>query len=192
MRSLVMSDLETETEWSHLLGRGMAGKLKNQALEPVVSDMVTWGSWLKAYPGTSVMDMKRTTENYSSDFYRDLERFVFGFEVGGKFSHVTMAQLVETPVHSFVIQNQHLVTAFDHDGMVVRIFEATVDQRPLDFVPVDAGHMQDVQSQSLWRISSGEAIKGPLVGSRLEQRVGIMSFRSAWMNFHPQSRELEF
>ena len=27
-RSLIMSDVETRTEWSHLLGRAMAGKLK--------------------------------------------------------------------------------------------------------------------------------------------------------------------
>ena len=192
MRSLVMVDVETKTEWSHLLGRGMAGELKGAVLEPVVSDMVTWGAWLKANPGTSVLNMKRTTENYSRDFYRDLERFVFGFEVGGKFWHVTMAQLVEKPVHTFNVGGQHLVLAFDESGMVVRVFEATVDERDLDFVAMDTDHMQDAQTNSTWSIAAGEAIRGPHAGSRLEQRVGIMSFKSAWVKFHPRSTESAF
>ena len=46
--------------------------------------------------------------------------------------------------------------------------------------------------QADYVITTGESVEGPLKGTRLEQRVGIMSFRKAWMNFHPDSRDVEF
>ena len=39
---------------------------------------------------------------------------------------------------------------------------------------------------------TGEAIEGELKGKRLKPRVGIMSFRKAWQNFHPDSTEVDF
>ena len=192
MRSLVMSDQETNTEWSHLLGRGMAGELKGEVLKPIVSDMLTWGAWLKEHPDTTVLDMKPTSKNYSSEFYRDLTKFVFGFETGGEFWYVTMAQVSENPIRNFEMEEQHFLTAFDQDGMAVRLFETNIDDRNLQFVMVDADHMRDQQTMSLWGISSGEAIEGPLRGASLKQRVGIMSYKAAWMSFHPHSREIAF
>jgi hypothetical protein len=52
--------------------------------------------------------------------------------------------------------------------------------------------MQDTTSRSLWKISTGAAFEGPMAGRSLEQRVGIMSFRKAWQNFHPDSTDIEF
>lgn len=187
-----MSDVETKTEWSHLLGRAMAGKLQGARLESVVSDMSTWGVWRKENPDTTVLDMSRTTKNYTSEFYRDAEKFVFGFELGGKHWHAKISQLIKQPIHSIEMDERHFVLTFDETGMVARLFEARVNQVNLDFKKVDVDHMQDTQTSTLWGIASGEAVRGPLAGTRLEQRVGIMSYLAAWLNFHPSSRELEF
>lgn len=191
MRSLIMSDTETETEWSHLLGRGMAGKLKGKELEPLVSDMVTWSVWRKQHPETTVLDMSKTSNSFTREFYRDPARFVFGFEVQGKTFALSMDDLLKHPVHSFEVEGHPLLATLEKTGMVVRLFDARVKGKPIGFKQLAQETMQDYQTQSHWKLT-GEAISGPMAGTRLEQRVGIMSFRKAWQNFHPKSRDIEF
>ncbi len=192
MRSLIMSDAETGTEWSHLLGRAMAGKLKGQQLAPLVSDMVTWDVWKRENPDTTVLDMSRTSKNYSSDFYRDPSRFVFGFESDGQARAIGLDNLVKHPLHQFAINDQPMLVTFDAKGFVARRFSRTVDGRSLDFEAVDADRMKDVQTGSLWSVAGGNAVEGPMKGKRLTPEVGIMSYRRAWMNFHPDSKDISF
>ena len=192
MRSLVMSDVETKTEWSHLLGRGMRGELKGKVLQPIVTDMTTWAAWRKDFPDTTVLDMRNTSKNYTRDFYQDTSRFVFGFRVSGATWALPMSELIRKPVHSFRIGDLSLLAAFDKEGVATRLFETTVAKQDLEFVRLNDQTMQDKQTQSRWSISSGKAIAGPLLGTELKQRVGIMSFRKAWQNFHPKSVDVEF
>ncbi len=192
MRSLIMSDVETGTEWSHLLGRGMKGELQGRVLEPIVTDMVTWAAWREEFPETTVLDMPNTSQNYTRDFYRDPSRFVFGFRASGKTLALPMAELIRKPVHSFHIGDLTLLAAFDKAGMSTRLFEASVGDLDLEFVQLDDETMQDKQTQSRWSIRRAIAIAGPLSGTELKQRVGIMSFRKAWRNFHPESVDVKF
>lgn len=192
MRSLVMSDVETKTEWSHLLGRGMKGELKGKVLQPVVTDMVTWAAWREDFPETTVLDMSNTSRNYTSEFYRDPDRFVFGFQVDGKNWALPLTQMMQKPVHSFRVGDLSLLAAFDNEGVATRLFEAKAGDQELDFVQLDDETMQDRQTESRWSISRGKASAGPLSGTELKQRVGIMSFRKAWQNFHPKSVDIQF
>lgn len=192
MRSLVMSDVETNTEWSHLLGRGMNGELKGKELKPVVTDMVTWAAWREDFPRTTVLDMRNTTQNYTRDFYRDASRFVFGFQAGGKTWALPMVELIRKPVHSFRIGDLSLLAALDKESVGIRLFATKVGDQDLEFVQLDEKTMQDKQTQSRWTIRSGKAIAGPLRGTELKQHVGIMSFRNAWQNFHPTSVDVAF
>jgi hypothetical protein len=192
MRSLVMSDVETRTEWSHLLGRGMAGKLKGKVLKPLITDMVTWGAWKEEFPATTVLNMSNQKRHYTRDFYADPSKFVFGFEVNGKALALPMAELSRRPVYAFRVGDTSLLATFDKKGVATRLFETTIDDQHLDFVQVDDRMMKDTQTQSRWKISSGEATDGAMAGKRLKQRVGIMSFRRAWQNFHPDSSDVAF
>ncbi len=192
MRSLVMSDLETNTEWSHLLGRAMAGKLKGKTLQPLVTDMMTWGAWKAEFPQTTVLNMPRTSQAFSQDFYRDPAKFVFGFQAGGSMWALPMQSMLNQPVHQFAIDGESMLATFDKASTATRLFSVKVDDRELDFKQIDDQQMQDTQTGSRWRISNGEAIGGELKGKRLTQRVGIMSFRKAWQNFHPDSKDVEF
>lgn len=192
MRSLVMGDAETESEWSHLLGRAMAGPLKGKTLDPIITDMVTWEAWHDEHPGTTVLDMSRTSNNYTREFYRDPTRFVFGFDLAGKAWALPLAKMMDKPVHSFRIGDQSLLATFDTRGAVTHLFHRRLGQQVLEFSPVDAETMKDTQTGSHWKIKSGEAISGPMKGKSLKQRVGIMSFRKAWQNFFPESQDVEF
>jgi len=191
MRSLVMSDAETNTEWSHLLGRAMAGPLKSKTLEPIVSDMLTWAAWLEEHPETTVLAMSRTAQMFTRDVYREPNQYVYGFELGGKSHYISMKRLLEAPTVSVTLQQQPLVFALDRRGSVVRLFEAKTKDTTLTFEAIDERRMRDNQTGSVWSRISGESIEGELAGTKLKQRVGIMSFRKAWMNFHPNTSELE-
>jgi hypothetical protein len=192
MRSLVMRDVETKSEWSHLLGRAMAGELKGKTLKPLITDMVTWDAWKRDSPDTTVLDMPNTSQHYTSEFYRDPSKFVFGFDLGGDAWAIEMNKLIERPVHSFRNGDRSLLATFDKQGVATRLFESDVDGQSLDFVQLDDQVMQDTQTKSRWKISTGAAIDGPLAGKRLKQRVGIMSFRRAWDKFFPDSTNVKF
>jgi hypothetical protein len=187
-----MSDVETKTEWSHLLGKGMAGKLKGRKLKPIITDMVTWSVWKKQHPDTTVLDMSRTSREYSSLFYRDPDRFVFGFEVDGQACILPMTGMMENPVHQFSVGSTALLATFDRDGAVTHLFERQMEGRVLNFEQVDDLTMKDQQTGSRWNRLSGTYIEGDLHGKMLKQRVGIMSFRRAWQNFHPDSQKIGF
>lgn len=192
MRSLVMSDVETDTEWAHLLGRAMKGRLKGKTLKPLITDMVTWKVWRQENPDTTVMKLSATSKNYTREFYRDPSRFVFGFEVGGDAYALPMAGLIENNVHVFDVDDTKLVATFDPKGAVTHLFETDVDGQTLEFESSGDGKMTDRQTKSVWKTSSGEALEGPLKGKLLRQRVGIMSFTAAWKNFHPDSQSVKF
>lgn len=192
MRSLVMSDIETKTEWAHLLGKAMAGPLKGKKLKPIVTDMVTWQVWKNLHPDTTVLNMSDMSRNYTSNFYDDPTRFVFGFEVDGDAGAVAMDQLLKKPVHQFEIGATKLLTTFDKSGAVTHLFERTLDDQALDFKIANEGWMTDSQTGSRWKILDGLCVEGALKGKMLRQRVGIMSFRKAWENFHPNSQDVVF
>ncbi len=191
MRSLVMSDLETGTEWSHLLGRGMSGQLEGEFLTPIVSDMLTWSAWRKRFPNTTALEMSRTSRRFTKELYADPEQYVFGFDVDGKSYMISMERLIESPVQSFVLNGQNILLTFDREGSVVRRFDSSVAGRLLTFQHEQSWIMRDKQTNSAWDLRDGAAISGDFNGRRLEQRVGIMSFRKAWIRFHADVSEPE-
>ncbi len=62
-RSLVMVDTETESLWSHLLGKAMEGELKGTVLETLPATMVSWQSWKADHPATTVTASGMTTSS---------------------------------------------------------------------------------------------------------------------------------
>lgn len=192
MRSLVMSDAETGTEWAHLLGRGMAGQLQGRKLKPLITDMVTWQAWKQQHPETTVLNMAPVTPRFTRRYYRSPQKFVFGFEVDGRAMALPMTQMLKHPVHHFEIEGRPLLATFDKQGAGTHLFEARLKDRALSFRSVDELTMRDEQTDSRWSVRDGTCIEGPLKGEALVQRVGIMSFRQAWQNFHPESVDVKF
>jgi hypothetical protein len=92
----------------------------------------------------------------------------------------------------FQIGDKSLLAAFDKDGVATRLFDTTVDGQQLGFVGVNDQTMKDTKSGSHWKMTTGVALDGPMAGKQLDQRAGIMSFRKAWLNFHPDSTDVRF
>ncbi len=187
-RSLVMADVETGSEWSHILGRCMAGPLKNQELRPLIADMVTWKQWVARHPHTTVLNMSRTAREYTAEFYRDPTQFVYGLMVGGHPLHLPMEQMQRRHVWQFEFDGRPFVAVFDATGAGVYVYSAQVGDEVLHFRPHDSETMQDRETGSTWRIRDGRCLAGKHAGQALVQQIGIMSYRRAWSVFHPESR----
>lgn len=192
IRSLVMRDLETGTEWAHLLGQAMAGPLKGKKLKPVITDMVTWSVWKQQHPNTTALHLPRSSTKYSRDFYRDPSQFVFGFEVNGTAMALPMSDMLKHPLHQFQVDGVRLLATHDKEGAVTHLFEPATGEQRLDFVAMAGLLMKDRQTGSQWEMLTGRCVKGELKGSLLKQRVGIMSYRATWQRFHPDSKDVEF
>jgi hypothetical protein len=187
-RSLVMIDEETRSLWSHLLGEAMQGPLKGTLLESVPAEMVTWESWKREHPQTTVLNLSRTARNYVKQFYRRPQDFVFGWIENGQAYAGGFDMLIKNPVLNVKLAKSAMVVTFDKDSTAAHLFSSVVDKRTLQFVGDKPGRMQDSQTESTWNSNTGTAVEGPLKGKRLQQLVGIVSYAQAWNLFHPDTK----
>ncbi len=190
-RSLVMMDVETKTLWSHILGEAMQGKLKGTQLQTLPADLVTWKAWKKQHPKTSLLNLSRTSRNYTREFYRRPGAFVLGFVLDGKPYHASFAFLKDSPLVNFTIGKQALLLTYEEGSTAARLFSRSLDGMQLTFIEGGRGTLKDKQTGSIWNRSTGVAISGKLKGKALKTRVGIPSFTRAWQRFHPKSRAIQ-
>jgi hypothetical protein len=190
-RSLVMQDKETGTLWSHILGKGIEGTLRGVELPAIPSEITTWAAWRDAHPDTTVLALSRTTRRLDHRYHmRRPEAFVYGWMVGGAFCHVPVAALAKHPLLQTVSGGLPLLVVYNPESTSVRLFLRRVEDRALEFEPLDDGRMRDTQTGSVWERMSGRAVAGPLKGERLPPQVGLLSFARAWESFHPDSEEV--
>ncbi len=191
--SLVMRDSKTGTLWSQLLGECTEGKLKGETLESLPCDMVTWAAWRTEYPDTTVLNMSRTSKNYSSDYYegrRNPEQFCLGTMVDHKAYHCTFATLKKQSLLNLKLGDDDLLLTFDPESTSARLFSRKLDDRVLTFVSVKGGIIRDEETDSKWNRMTGIATDGPLKGKELDHQVGIMSYTNKWKDLHPESSEI--
>lgn len=185
-----MMDLETESLWSHLLGRGMDGHHKGTLLKTIPSDITTWAVWKDEHPKTTLLNLKRSSRQFVKDFYQEPGRFVVGFVGNFGMHHVSMEQLLKQPVANIDARGLPLLVTFDPAGTATRVFRRKLEDRLLTFSVDAAGKLVDDQTGSTWN-RSGVAVAGPLKEKALEQQVSIPSFKRAWLTFHSDSRPID-
>lgn len=188
-RSLVMRDLETETLWSHLLGKAVEGELKGETLERLPSDMLTWAAWKARHPDTTVLNLSRIRDHYTPEFYEEPERFVIGFP-GEQPRHCAFTTLQQHPVLNIEADGEPAVLLFDRESTSALVFHREIGDRVLSFSLTEDGRLVDDQTGSVWDRSTGTAIAGHLQGRTLRPLVGLVSYTRAWMTFHPDSAEI--
>ena len=185
-RSLVMVDEETQSLWSHILGRGMSGKHKGTRLKLLPSTLTDWESWREDYPLTTVLMMSRTGKEFQRDFYRDPSRFVLGVSRGNKAKAWPFDQLVRTPLLNDTFQTDPVVVYFEAASGAGYVYQRVANETTLTFQQ-QGDVIIDKATKSTWNLRRGEAIAGPLQGTKLKAVSSVPSFRKAWDIFHPSS-----
>jgi hypothetical protein len=190
-RSLVMADAETKSLWSHILGEAMDGKLKGTVLESIPSEMVTWKAWREQRPESTVLNLDRTSGEYSREFYRQPNQFVLGFAVNGRPHHCTFATMRSRPLQNLKMGDEPLLLTFDWRSTSARLYSRRLDGRELTFSERAEGRIKDDQTGSIWDRGTGQALEGPLKGKYLEAKVAIVSYTQVWREFHPKTQAIE-
>lgn len=84
---LVMADRQTGSYWWQVRGTAIVGSLTGAELEPLPSEMATWGDWIDRHPDTMVLTRETGHErDYERDSFATYSEFLdsgeFAFPVG--------------------------------------------------------------------------------------------------------------
>lgn len=186
-RSLVMQDVETQSLWSHILGRAMDGQLQGAELEILPAVMTDWRSWREEHPDTTVLALSRTAQEYLAEFQKRPDTFVLGINLAGKAKAYPFDLLAREIAVNDQLGNLNVVVTFDPQSTEARMFDAKVNDRVLTFRPHTPGTMQDQETESIWSTRRGESIDGPLQGTQLRHMSAIVSYGRVWREFFPDS-----
>ena len=185
-----MLDQETKSLWSHILGRAMQGELKGAELEIIPAEMVTWEGWLRDHPETTVLNLRRTADDFTADFYSRPSSFVSAWTSGFQAYSVSFETLLEHPVLNFTIDGWPVVVTFEPGSTAFHLLSRKVGNRELYFVAEGTNLMRDKQTGTLWDRNTGLALEGELAGESLDHQPAIVSYTNAWKEFHPDNRTL--
>lgn len=185
-RNLVMQDMETKSLWSHMLGKAMRGPLEGAILERIRCEMTDWKSWREEHPDTSVLSMSRTSRNYRKEFYMDPKQFVFGYVSGDHARAWSFDQLLQQPVVNDRFHNTEVLIVYDPDSTAAWMYERRVNDQVLTFER-SGGLTRDRETGSVWDPAKGRSVGGLLMGKTLTPLAGIVAYRAAWRDFHPDS-----
>ena len=188
-RSLVMRDEETGTLWSHLLGQGMMGALKDAKLEIIPSQMTDWKTWVTQHPETTVIKLSRTSHAYQLEFYQDPALFVLGIRVGMLSKAWTFDRLASDRVVNDEVGDLPVVLFFDPNRLTAVAYERRVGEETLEFRIHDGGIIDSKEGAS-WNGLKGESIGGPTAVRRLTPIPAIVSGLVPWVTFHPDTEGL--
>jgi uncharacterized protein DUF3179 len=186
-RSLVMYDLQTTSHWSHIRGEAMQGEFLGAKLTMLPSQMTTWDDWLAKHPDTTVLSLERTAERFTREFYKDPEKFVYGWTQQRKRYHYPIQTLAADPVQNLSISGEPLLLVYDAPSTNVLLLSRSLNGQTLTLSLAGEGQMRDAETGSTWSMSTGRALSGRLQGQRLSPKLGMLSYLRAWTTFYPNS-----
>ncbi len=182
-----MWDPQTNSQWSHILGRAMAGPLRGTDLKPIPAVIMDWETFATTHPDGSLLWMSRTAKQFRREFYRKPEEFVLGITIEGKSWAWGWDTMMKTPVRNVTLGNVEAVVVFDQPSTSAQIYSRSLGEEKLTF-QFDGKQMTDKATGSTWSRISGLCTEGKHKGKQLRALPSIPSFRHTWKAFHPESK----
>ena len=204
--ALVMFDRETDTLWTHVDGQAIEGPLAGRSLVPVAAVHATWEQWKALYPNSVVLkkrgDFRSPYESYNRSARqlgifgrRNLDQRLPGKEriLGIRADDMAMvfpvgrvrnARLVHAQIGSLP------VVLAAPKGLPVVAYDRRLKERVLTFTLSETtpSALRDVETGTVWRLSDGLAVKGPLKGRQLTRVVAHPAFWFGWRGYFPHSK----
>ncbi len=189
-----MEDKQTGSEWSHILGEAMSGRLTGTKLTIVPSVMTNWRRWKAQHPKTTVTMIEPSSRGFETKMLTDeTDRFGFGLVYGGKSRLWKFDDLLHQPVLNDELGSLALAIYFDPTTQTPVAWARKTSASKgdsgvvrLTFRATEQG-VQDIETQSTWDMRAGVASDGPLEGTSLTAVPAIVTFNRAWLRFHPES-----
>lgn len=181
-----MYDKETESYWSHILGRSMDGMLLGKSLEQIPAVITDWDHWKRSHPNTTALWMSRSHKAFTVDYYRGLHKYVLGIQTSEGAFAWRLSDLLMHPVLNHSLESKPVVVAFDEQSATARLYSRKLNEKTLEFEFVD-DRMIDTATKSQWDPVSGKCVFGAHVDHRLTPLPAFLSFQEAWQRFQPDS-----
>ncbi|TWU08917.1 hypothetical protein CA54_41560 [Symmachiella macrocystis] len=185
-RNLVMVDEESDSLWSHMLGRSMQGEFQGTVLERLPVTMTTWKIWKSQHPETTVGILRRTSHRFQGDFYKAPQRFVIGFDNKSKARAWGFADLIKQPVLNEELNGIPVLVLFDAKSFTASLYSRSVDGQTLTFTQSDK-HLRDRETGRIWDQLTGKQMGTDASLARLKRLPGVVSFAGSWKRFYPHS-----
>lgn len=208
----VMRDRETGTLWSHYTGEAIDGPLKGETLQWLQSDRARFGRLTRERPDATVpvasaMKMRPTppasgrtvmpellppgfepTMPDAEDTRLHRHQHGLGIALGGGQRFYPLDALASVSVVNDAVGDVPVVVAIFDQGEAASAWSRCSDGRELTFEPHDWESrvaMKDAETGSVW--VAGEAVAGPLAGTRLTPVRSLISDWYGWAAYFPKT-----
>ena len=206
--NLVMYDHRTNTLWSQLLAQAVKGAYRPERLNLFPSVMTSWGAWKERYPQTRVLSAERLglladevidpyVGYYSSGIAGltgqedaatalNPKELVVGL-IAGEFARAyPFSEVRNLGLINDTLGETPLLLALDDGLEAAVVYRREVGGQELTFSATqENGILRDDETGSLWQLSTGQAVEGPLEGERLPRLAAPLVFWFAWSDFQP-------
>ena len=192
MRAMTWWDHETGSIWSQPWGAAIEGELAGTRLDLIPVGIEPFGSWVARHPETQVLvvDSDARIGVYESTGGTDF--FVIGVTLDEHASAYGYPDVAAAGVVNDRVGDRPIAVFADAETREINVYLATPPGRDeaLKFA-TSADSFFDAGTGSEWDPFSGEAIAGPLKGTRLTRLAWVSSFDWACEDFYPHSRFYE-
>ena len=207
-QNFLMKDERTGSWWQQVSGKAILGSLKGEQLTAVLHDEVTFATWKREHPETRVLApdaefaahyepnweeevarLPLATPRPATDPLRSRDLVVGVVGPDGSSRAYPLALLADgVPLNDDLGGQAILIVPFE-GAKSIRVFDRGVGGRNLEFFAgtgKDADSLVDAATGTIWD-DAGRALTGPLAGTRLARRAGLIDYWFDWKNYHPDT-----
>lgn len=199
-----MMDKESESLWSHVLGKAVKGPMEGSTLEMLPSTQTSWAAWYKAHPKTKLLAKTgAVTSSHYQGYFDDPEKMgifrarrivkqmpgkalVWGVAQGPHAAVLTDEAVGASKAATFSLGEVPAVALQGADDGV-RAFVARAEDRTLNLDYDEAGVLRDDSTSTVWNPTTGIALRGKLAGTKLKEIPVTRVYWFAWSSFYPNT-----
>jgi Protein of unknown function (DUF3179) len=207
-QNFIMRDNETGSWWQQVSGEAIHGPLQGSRLKRVVHDEISFGIWRSEESRGRVLRRDKEVEEDYADWNWEKRmkkvRTVVAKAKGDPLEPravivgvVRNGQARAYPIPRLKAQNpvvdklggESIVVVLGDDKKSVRVFKAQSGDRALSLLRKDEPgpiRLVDAETGSEWDFA-GEAVAGPLAGSRLEKVYALKEYWFDWKIYNPST-----
>ena len=193
MSAMTWWDHGTQSIWSQPWGSAIDGPLSGTALTLIPAAVVPWATWLKQHPKTTVV--ANGLDQGRGGITRVQDDFVIGVALKDLATAYDFSLAASEQVINDRIGQYPVVVFVDAKARGIEVYlrrpvlpsQDIPGPSELVFKLDEGSRAVDVETRSVWDITRGVAVEGPLRGAILQQIPWVSSFDWAWRDFFPHT-----
>jgi hypothetical protein len=211
--TILLADESTGSLWSPFTGVALAGTMRGVALERLPLSQCLWREWLAMHPTTQVAYGEQTLrgghgsdhspgspgigQSFLSSLANQIDgrlpynTLVLGVECGASARAYPLAALAQAgPAVNDSLGGMEMLVRCRPGSLQALAFSRRVGDQVLVFGSNQTGEVRDEQTKSVWN-EMGEAVSGPLAGTRLLYLPSGVEEWYVFAAYHPKTEIFE-